>query len=539
MLRLRQESQLSIRDIFVDGNTQDISVTWEWGGPGSSHVARLGAVPAGRRITFSRWGDPIRGGPMLLSNFEVLGGSDVEVRFELANGDPIFDLSIADARSVTLAGEGWSTSACRRLELGAGQHVNLTRVNTTVTASAPLEVHVEDAVATLESVVKQLSVSGRVAVFNRSVAISQMHVAADTDLSIDQLEVDGLSSAPGATLTLAVPETQRQQNNPTRLYTTSCSAGTRICFEGPLANLVIRDVAEDLQLCGPGGLELAADAVVDGLSLNACDETASGAPLFAYPRLSMAQHASLTRASGKCVTRDLVGAAISSDTSRGFEILSAEGSFEAADVRGVRFPANSRGRQILTRVVDAAHFSPDTGHLRPFTRDYRRPWATRTGKLNAGELASEAEFLRELARLAAIKGSTGAVRTKTAWASYRLRNLTAGSRTERAMLSLYRCVGYGERPLPALGMWVVAAAVLCAAGHRHVHVDLSGTGLATFLGWWWRALWSPLHLLHLAGTDESGSQLSVIAARAIIAAPFVIAAIAIRRYVKGPELLSA
>jgi hypothetical protein len=214
-------------------------------------------------------------------------------------------------------------------------------------------------------------------------------------------------------------------------------------------------------------------------------------------------------------------------------LLPTNHPLEGAVLQDIEIPPTVRGRQQLAYVEEASHFTPYIRRLpwryrRPFARRRRQGWTT---PIDRAALANESEYTRTLARLAATKGAPGSVRTQLTCAAYRLRNLTAATTTERGLLSAYRCIGYGERAMPAVGVWLLAALLAIPVG-QGFNLDTSVTGIRHLIELWWSYVLSPLHLLHLGGSDGTAGTRE-LAARVLVAAPFVTAVLATRKYVKA------
>jgi hypothetical protein len=109
------------------------------------------------------------------------------------------------------------------------------------------------------------------------------------------------------------------------------------------------------------------------------------------------------------------------------------------------------------------------------------------------------------------------------------------------VLWLYRLIGYGERVLPPVALYMVGAltfAVLRLSGNS---ISFTPGGVETFLSAFSDWLATPLHILNF--TDDIAnhwgfSQPWNTFARLLLAVPFATAALALRKYVKegdGPE----
>lgn len=301
------------------------------------------------------------------------------------------------------------------------------------------------------------------------------------------------------------------------------------------AELVVAGEARGLTLAGPGILTVGVGAS-DVAFLNPT------------PRLRMCENAQLVDASGSVQIIAARHASIigkeSSEKSSGANsgtMLNVTGVSKGEDLSGLslsnfRVPLSITGLQILDALSGhAAQVSPSLHAglpgLMPGT--WRRIGWRRTV---SHEMAINSQIATALASLAAEKAESGAVRTKLAWCAYRMRNISAAGRAERVLLSLYRGIGYGERPGPAM-LTYVALAIMMAS------IALSGNEFVPTvdgLHLWIKAVgdWliAPVHVLKLTGEAEPESYLPQpwdTLARLIIALPLATAALALRKYVKS------
>lgn len=203
----------------------------------------------------------------------------------------------------------------------------------------------------------------------------------------------------------------------------------------------------------------------------------------------------------------------------------------------VILPAGLVGRRVLDVLEGAYQFTPSVKKIPGrdqtlLARVLGRRQTRYTGDREVRrQLYEDAEFVRELSVLCRKKGTPGSVATTVGWCAYRLRHLKARG-VERLALSVYRMLGYGERPLPALITWLclslaLAGPVLAADGAK-----FDWTGVDLILSEAGRLALGPLAGL-LRGGNLSGGDLAEIAARALTSIPLVTGALALRNYVKA------
>lgn len=266
------------------------------------------------------------------------------------------------------------------------------------------------------------------------------------------------------------------------------------------------------------------------------------------PVLSAAQGAFLLDVSGAVSLAEAPGIHVAAGTSGlAVNLAASAGSgdpWAGAMMTNIILPTGLVGRRVLDRLEGAYHFTPAVATLpgrdqtiyssvstalsRRGGQDATTPAEDRAERRRLDE---DAEFMRELSALCRKKGTPGSVATTVAWCAYRLRHLKSHG-VERAALAVYRTLGYGERPLPAFGLWAalslgLAGPVLAAGG---AHFDPSGFG--TYFTEVGRLALGPLAGL-LRGGALNGGDLAEIAARAVISIPLVTGAIALRNYVKS------
>lgn len=219
------------------------------------------------------------------------------------------------------------------------------------------------------------------------------------------------------------------------------------------------------------------------------------------------------------------------------EIETETDPWPGAIMTGVVLPRGLLGRRILDQLDGTYQFTPFVADLPGRDQDVRA-WVTRRRRKKYGtdaasqrRLFEDAEFMRELAALCRRKGTPGSVSTSVAWCAYRLRNMKARG-VERVALNAYRLLGYGERPVPALLLWVLlsvglAGPVLIAQGghpawccYDRLFVEAGRLALGPLAGL-------------LKGGALTGGDVAEIAARAVTSIPLVTGALAVRNYVKS------
>lgn len=222
------------------------------------------------------------------------------------------------------------------------------------------------------------------------------------------------------------------------------------------------------------------------------------------------------------------------------EVLSVDAkdrALEGISLTGIHIPPNLSGRETIAVLRDQAEYVtpavtndlPGRGPLRGIRNLFG--WlAPEPDPINA---TMDTEYSAALADLAQQKGAPASVRTALAWSSYRMRNITAPSWAERFLLSVYRLIGYGERPAPAFIAYIAAAALVTAViwGDTQLVLDDSEgyKNVGKTFGYW---LATPLHVLNLTGQEESIGAIGTLG-RLVVAVPFVTAVLATRNYLKN------
>lgn len=261
------------------------------------------------------------------------------------------------------------------------------------------------------------------------------------------------------------------------------------------------------------------------------------------PKLAAGSGAILEGLSGAVAIETLRGAHLAGSKD-GVQLASVDaGGFADAVLTGFTVPQGLQGRQLLAEMSGVFHLDPHTadlpgwdkrwtwtlGRLVRYMRLREAPSAVQSTE-PPRRLYHDAEFLRELQRLVIDKGAPGSTRSKVGWCAYRLRELTA-RRTERLALSVYRWVGYGERPMPALVTWLVVA-ILSAALVLGGGLDLSWDGFTRLIGEALRQATGPLAgVLHGGESDVDRDWEYLL--RAAVAVPLVTGLLALRNYVKS------
>ncbi len=200
--------------------------------------------------------------------------------------------------------------------------------------------------------------------------------------------------------------------------------------------------------------------------------------------------------------------------------------FNKSIITNFSLNSNKNGRRVLAALSDAYHLIPSTSGLPGSQFKYRLPQQLLRMILpsSLSNVPKDAEFVDELARVSREKGSPGAVRTRIAWCSYRLRHLNSKSAWERSSLMFYRALGYGERPTPAFLTWIFIASL---AAFFFKHFDSNEASFGTIL---LNQALSPLGALTRTGNPTAEWFEHVV--RAVVAIPLITGAIATRNYVK-------
>lgn len=338
----------------------------------------------------------------------------------------------------------------------------------------------------------------------------------------------------GATLTLRAHD-DHVQDAKTRRIRLGDINGVRVAGTQGV-HLECHSIDESI-LVAPMALELAADAVV----VNSTFEAAGNE----WVTLTSNPGAAVLSATGHVELRNVAQLQVSASTA-GLKVRDSgsEDTTRAVDwtgtvLTGVILPDGLEGRRTLTRLTDAYQFSPDVRQLpgrdqTVVARLVKRRKVTYSDRVDhVRRLHADAEYLREMARVCNEKGAPGSVTTQVAWCAYRLRALKSRG-LERAALAVYRCIGYGERPGPAILLWLalslmLAGPVLLIGG---AHWD-PNDGVDNFFLEVGRLMLGPLAVLTRSGSLDSKEDFAEIVARTLTAVPLLTGAIALRKYVKA------
>jgi hypothetical protein len=265
------------------------------------------------------------------------------------------------------------------------------------------------------------------------------------------------------------------------------------------------------------------------------------------PSVHLAGHAQALDVHGRLKLMGAVQAKLLSSADDPIMIESA--ATDADALRGcslseVRFPVSPGGLETISallvqagRVAPNVHAglpgrSPEERWYAGARRQKRRLEAPVDRHSAAAVAALETEYARSLAELAEIRGAPASTRTLLVWCAYRVHNRTAPGRVERALLSLYRLLGYGERPIPAFLTYIIVALAVSAAACARRAWDLSPEGAGEFLTAWGYWLASPLHVLSFA-SGEGDRAIAHNFALTLIGIPFLTGVFAMRKYVKA------
>lgn len=307
---------------------------------------------------------------------------------------------------------------------------------------------------------------------------------------------------------------------------------SRVALKGePGVRVTIQDRLEDVALAGPTRYEIGVGALGDNVEFRGHGDQA--------PNLLVRDGVVMAGLSGDCVLASASHAHLAG-APEGFRILkirtdsSGKALTEGVVLTNFRLPSELEGRKLLARLQDAYHLDPHTGDLPGWGRwrYWKLPWKRRSLS-EMRRLRHDKEFMRELARLVSEKGAPGSTRTKVAWCAYRLRHLTTESKVEKAALWVYRLLGYGERPMPSFVLWavlsVIAAAIALGGG-----LDLSLGGASRLEAETLRQASGPIAALMKSGTASLDQEWEYVL-RALVAAPLITGALALRNYVKSAK----
>jgi len=392
----------------------------------------------------------------------------------------------------------------------------------------------EDAQVMLSPGVESLILRGECGYKPNDGARFPLKVTAHRDATL--VAPDGEGALPD-TESIAFAETDSQifigsAERPTSLGVRSISGGRIDIRTGSTLSL-LKD-ATDYKISGLGRVVVAPQATLTTGKIECAD-------------LDIGEQAQLTAITGR--TGRLVQARachITSLREEGFWVEDvarppqpdAQSAVAGSSFEYVRIPVSPRGCQILLEFETLSQFTPGVQDLPTVTRRVAIADLFRKRKRVAvsSDRAIQTQYTRLLSRLANTKGSPASERTRVVWAAYCMRTSTAQTRSERALLTAYRMLGYGERPGPPLVTWLATAMILAPTGPRRgPMLDPSLELTRRLLHNWCDYLLSPLHLLNLAGgVSAPGPFLTVT--RTLVAIPFVTAVLAIRRFVKAdPE----
>ena len=191
----------------------------------------------------------------------------------------------------------------------------------------------------------------------------------------------------------------------------------------------------------------------------------------------------------------------------------------------------------LLAAREASIFNPSLTELPAHTTPYNR-WLRQCvtkGMNDDHDFVNDSSHADLLAQVTAERSTLGSIRTKSAHASYRMRQLAASSRWERWLLAAYRPFGYAQRPGPPLLMWllVTAAAVPLVT----ISGRIAPSGRLEWLELLGEVLFLPFQFLRL--NEGVGAELSklpavpLVALRVALTVPFIFTVLAVRQFVRG------
>lgn len=361
---------------------------------------------------------------------------------------------------------------------------------------------------------------------NAETSINRLIVHGDKELhvsgigghaAIQHIEAEGKSS------TLRVTRvTQQGQSTPQNTQMTiSTVEGLSLNASSPVA-VVVQARAMDVAFIGPTTVEFRSTAVGDRIRFEG--ESKQTPQLIARPG------AVIDGVTGTVVIAGIEGAQVSGDP-EGYTIVDISATRGGANnlckdafLSGFRIPRGLEGRSLLNHLDNAHHVEPATIDLPGWDLRYFK-----SSKQSASELRHDAELMRKLHELASDKGASGSVRTKIGWCAQRLRHKTTRGKLENVALLGYRALGYGERPGPPLATWLVLSLVF--TGVLASINSVSICGLNDFIRLWTERAISPIGAVLGSGSGpESHAWLYLF--RAFVAVPLVVAALALRNYVR-------
>lgn len=262
-------------------------------------------------------------------------------------------------------------------------------------------------------------------------------------------------------------------------------------------------------------------------------------------QLSAGEGAILTDVTGEIGLANVAGAHIEGQSEAPYVVSfwgsgSAPANFDGAYLRGFKFPRGLEGRKLLGAMESAVLVEPSTADLPgwQYRLQRRGGWANwKTLATPSSEeryrtaFSHDAELMRQLQKLTRDTGASGEISTKVAWCAQRMRHITTRGRAERLALSIYRTLGYGERPMPSLITWLALAALFAALAVVKLPHPVMHLLPMRLLGGWLRHAVSPSFF------GSGGSSVTVRGAleRVVLAVPLVTGALALRRYVRNRD----
>ena len=393
-------------------------------------------------------------------------------------------------------------------------------------AEANCEVLVDGGTFAPEGGVERVRFRSGELVTNRASSLFELIIDGAPSLTVGSNTPKLIAKVTGANAESSLklnPDSDRSSSDPTLVV--GEIRDLKVVLSARHLTLEVIKEARNLVIHGPGTIALGAGAAGDNVLI-----TKAG--------LACGAEASLSNLSGNLHLSTCQGAQLAGGLD-GFLILGDRRpdrrSQEPADwsesiLTGFRLPHGLAGRRLVSKLTACYHVNPSTQDVPGWSSSFRLrhlgSWLQGLRKANDSSVGLDAEFVRELARVAKERGAPGPARTKLGWCSYRLRH-QGSSGVEWLGLAGYRMLGYGERPLPALTTWLVLSLGLTGVALVTTSNGFGPTFGAMSLG--------PLAgLMRVGGSDatELGAAPWLVI-RALLALPLITGLLALRNYVKG------